>query len=64
MTNGLVESKNSYILQALRAYCKGQQDDWPELLPGIMMTYRSTPAISLLIAVPSSFYMAGKCDSQ
>ena len=44
MTNGLVESKNSYILQALRAYCKGQQDDWPELLPDIMMAYRSTPA--------------------
>ena len=44
MTNGLVESKNSYILQALRAYCKGQQDDWPELLPGIMMAYPSTPA--------------------
>ena len=43
MTNGLIESKNSYILQALRAYCKGQQDDWPELLPGIMMAYRSTP---------------------
>ena len=43
MTNGLTESKNSYILQALRAYCKGQQDDWPELLPGIMMAYRSTP---------------------
>ena len=44
MANGLTESKNSYILQALRAYCKGQQDDWPELLPGIMMAYRSTPA--------------------
>ena len=43
MTNGLTESKNIYILQALRAYCKGQQDDWPELLPGIMMAYRSTP---------------------
>ena len=44
MTNRLTESKNSYILQALRVYCKGQQDDWPELLPGIMMAYRSTPA--------------------
>ena len=44
MTNGLVESKNSYILQDLHAYCKGQQDDWPELLPCIMMAYRSTPA--------------------
>ena len=44
MTNGLTECKNTYILQALRAYCKGQQDDWPEILPGIMMAYRSTPA--------------------
>ena len=44
MGNGLTEVKNSYILQALRAYCKGQQDDWPEILPGIMMAYRSTPA--------------------
>ena len=44
MTNGLAESKNVVILQALRAYCKSQQDDWPELLPGIMMAYRSTPA--------------------
>lgn len=44
MTNGLVESKNSYILQAFRAYCKGQQDDWPDLLPGVLMAYRSTPA--------------------
>ena len=43
MTNGMTECKNSYILQALRAYCKGQQDDWPEILPGIMMAYRSTP---------------------
>ena len=52
MTNGLVESKNSYILQALRAYCKGQQDDWPELLPGIMMAYRSTPATQSGNALP------------
>ena len=44
MTNGMTECKNTYILQALRAYCKGQQDDWPEILPGIMMAYRSTPA--------------------
>ena len=44
MTNGMTECKNSYILQALRAYCKGQQDVWPEILPGIMMAYRSTPA--------------------
>ena len=44
MTNELTESNNTYILQALRAYCKGQQDEWPELLPGKMMAYRSTPA--------------------
>ena len=35
---------NSVILQSLRLYCTGQQDDWPELLPSIMMAYRMTPA--------------------
>ena len=44
VTKGLAESKNVVILQTLRAYCKNQQDDWSELLPGIMMVYPSTPA--------------------
>lgn len=41
--NGSVERMNSVILQSLRLYCKGKQDDWPELLPSIMMAYRMTP---------------------
>ena len=43
-TNGSVERMNSVIIQALRAYTKNQQDDWINLLPGIMMAYRATPA--------------------
>ena len=43
-TNGYVERMNSVIIQALRAYTKNQQDDWINLLPGIMMAYRATPA--------------------
>ena len=35
---------NSIILQSLRAYCDGNYDKWPELLPSIMMAYRMTPA--------------------
>ena len=43
-TNGAVERMNSVIVQALRAYTKDQQDDWIDVLPGIMMAYRATPA--------------------
>lgn len=44
-TNGSVERMNSVILQAIRCYAKGQQDDWDDLLlPGILMAYRATPA--------------------
>lgn len=36
---------NSVILQAIRSYATGQQDDWDDLLlPGILMAYRATPA--------------------
>ncbi|VDI68472.1 Hypothetical predicted protein [Mytilus galloprovincialis] len=35
---------NSVILQALRAYTRDQQDDWYDVLPGILMAYRATPA--------------------
>jgi hypothetical protein len=44
LMNGSVERMNSVILQSLRLYCTGKQDDWPELLPSIMMAYRMTPA--------------------
>ncbi|CAC5417790.1 unnamed protein product [Mytilus coruscus] len=46
-SNGSVERMNSVILQSIRSYAKDQQDDWVYLLPGIMMTYRATPATQL-----------------
>ena len=42
-TNSVVERANSIILQGFRMYCKDQQDDWPEILPSIMMANRMTP---------------------
>lgn len=42
-TNSCVERLNSYINQSLRAYCNKSQNDWPRLLPGIMMAYRMAP---------------------
>ena len=41
--NSMVERANSIILQAFRIYCKDQQDDWPEILPSVMMAHRMTP---------------------
>ena len=43
-TNSAVERFNSVIAQSIRACCKLDQKDWPDLLPGIMMSYRATPA--------------------
>ena len=42
-TNAVVERANSIILQGFRMYCKDQQDDWPEILPSVMMAHRMTP---------------------
>ena len=44
LLHGSVERMNSVILQFLCLHCKGQQDDWPDLLPSIVMAYRMTPA--------------------
>ena len=44
-TNASCERMNSTIGQALRAYVKDDQSDWPFMLPGILMAYRMTPAI-------------------
>ena len=41
-TNSGVERANSIILQGFRMYCKDQQDDWPEILPSVMMAHRMT----------------------
>ena len=43
-TNATCERFNSFILQSLRAYCNRDQDIWPEILPSILLAYRSTPA--------------------
>ena len=43
-TNSHCERYNSFIAQSLRAYINKQHDNWPDLLPGIMMAYRLTPA--------------------
>ena len=44
-TNSTCERMNSTIGQALRAYVKDDQSDWPSMLPGILMAYRMTPAM-------------------
>ena len=44
-TNSTCEGMNSTIGQALRAYVKDDQSDWPSMLPGILMAYRMTPAM-------------------
>ena len=41
--NSTVERANSIILQAFRIYCIDKQEDWPEILPSVMMVHRMTP---------------------
>jgi len=43
-TNSTVERMNSYLEQSLRAYCDTDHSNWPDVLPGILMAYRCTPA--------------------
>ena len=43
-SNGLVERGNSSIISALRMFANDEQDNWPELLPSIMLAYRASPA--------------------
>lgn len=43
-TNSTVERMNSYLEQSLRAYCDKDHSNWPDVLPGILMAYRCTPA--------------------
>ena len=43
-TNSACERYNSFIAQTLRAYINKSQTNWPELLPGILMAFRLTPA--------------------
>ena len=43
-TNSTAERINSYLLASLRAYCDKAHTNWPQVLPGVCMAYRSTPA--------------------
>lgn len=43
--NAQVERMNSVVLQKLRIYGNENQTDWAQLLPSIMFSYRTTPAI-------------------
>ena len=42
-TNSAVERLNSTICASLRTYINENQDNWPKLLPSIMMAHRMTP---------------------
>ena len=42
-TNSAVERLNSTIGSTLRTYINENQDNWPKLLPSIMMAHRMTP---------------------
>ena len=43
-TNSHCEQYNSFLIQSMRAYINKEQTNWPELLPGILMAFRLTPA--------------------
>ena len=43
-TNAHCERYNSFLIQSMRAYINKDQTNWPELLPGILMAFRLTPA--------------------
>ena len=44
-TNAACERLNSFIIQSIRAYNTKDQNNWPKLIPAIMMAYRCTPAV-------------------
>ena len=43
-TNSTCERLNSTLAQALRTYCPNSQPNWPDMIPGILMAHRMTPA--------------------
>ena len=43
-SNSACERLNSQINRALRTYVNPTQEDWPSILPGILMAFRNTPA--------------------
>lgn len=53
-TNSQVERMNKVIVQALKIYCDQNQENWPDLLPSIMLAYRASPNLSTSL---SPFFM-------
>ena len=43
-TNAACERMNSFILQSIKAYCKEDHSNWPDVLPSVLQAYRFTPA--------------------
>ena len=51
-TNSCAERVNSSLAQALRAYCSDKQTDWADILPGILMAFRMSPATQSTLQSP------------
>lgn len=43
LSNSFCERNNRTILQAIRAYTDEQQNNWPKLLPRILIALRNLP---------------------
>ena len=43
-SNSRCEKFNAFINKSLRTMVDDKQEDWPDIIPGIMMAYRCTPA--------------------
>ena len=60
-TNASCERMNSYILQGLRAFCTENQDNWHEILPSVMLAYRTTPATQSTTLTPYMLMFGQEC---
>ena len=63
-TNTACERMNSVILQGLRAYSKPDQLNWHEILPSIMLAYRTTPATQSTGLSPHFILFGKECTLQ
>ena len=58
--NGLVERHNQTILKTFRLYCKGEQKNWPQYIPGLLYSYRSTCASKVTKLSPFEILLGRK----
>ena len=59
--NSQVERINSVVLQKLRIYGNEKQSDWAQLLPSIMFSYRTTPALDSTNYSPHFILFGREC---